>query len=57
MSEQPSTPTRDEQDNTDFGPTEEIGEGYPEEQPAGADEEGEPREGRPEQPERAHGGG
>jgi len=38
------TPDRDQHDNSEFGPTEAIGQGYPEEQPSevvpdGVDEE------------------
>jgi hypothetical protein len=52
----PSTPARDDQDNEDFGPTEAVGTGgYPEEAPAETQPEGEPREGRKEQPQRDRG--
>lgn len=52
----PQTPTRDDQANEEFGPTEVIGDGgYPEEGPAGTQPEGRPEEGRPEQPQREEG--
>ena len=40
--QQPSTPHRDEHDNADFGPSGDIGEGYPEESPGGANPDEEP---------------
>ncbi len=52
----PQTPARDEQSNEEFGPTEAVGQsGYPEESPAEAQPDGEPLEGRPEQPQRDEG--
>ena len=52
----PQTPTRDDQDNEEFGPTESVGQGgYPEESPAEVQPDGEPDEGRPEQPQRDEG--
>lgn len=52
----PQTPARDEPDNEDLGTTEEMaGGGYPEEGPEGTDAEDEPKEGRPEQPQRDEG--
>ncbi len=43
-SQPPDPQTRDQHDNAEFGPTESVGQGYPEEQPAevvpaGIDEE------------------
>ena len=52
----PQAPSRDTPDNEDMGTTEEMGEGgYPEETPAGTDADDQPREGRPEQPQREKG--
>ncbi len=34
MAPDPQTPGRDQHDNAEFGPTEAVGQGYPEEQPA-----------------------
>ncbi|MBA2347216.1 MAG: hypothetical protein H0V81_02885 [Solirubrobacterales bacterium] len=52
----PQTPAREEPDNDDFGTNQETGEGgYPEEGPAGTDADGEPQEGRSEQPQREKG--
>ena len=43
MPDQPSTPTRDEHDNAEFGPSADVGEGYPEESPRGANPDEEPQ--------------
>lgn len=52
----PQTPARDDKDNEEFGPTEAVGQGgYPEESPAETQPDGEPREGREEQPQRDEG--
>ena len=58
MSDQgsPSTPARDDHDNDDFSATEAIGKGgYPEEGPAETLPDGDPEEGREEQPQRDEG--
>ncbi len=55
MSDEPHTPARDEHDNEDFGPSESIGQGYPEESPDESQADGEPRNPRPDQPQRDEG--
>ena len=41
MPDDPSTPTRDQHDNSEFSPDVSIGEGYPEEEPKGSNPDGE----------------
>lgn len=56
MSDEPQTPPRDDHSDEELGTTEAVGQGgYPEEGPAETQPEGEPREGRPEQPQRDEG--
>ena len=52
----PSTPARDDQDNEEFAPSGGIAKGgYPEEAPAETLPDGDPPEGREEQPQREKG--
>ena len=55
MPDDPSTPTRDEHDNDAFSPQGDIGEGYPEESPTGANPDEEPQNPT-HQPQRREGG-
>ena len=55
MSDEPHTPSRDDRDNADFGPSEAIGQGYPEESPEGTQHGDEPSNPRDEQPQRDEG--
>jgi hypothetical protein len=55
MSDQPSTPSRDDHDNDEFGPTESVGEGYPEESPKETVPDGETKNPREEQGQRDEG--
>ncbi len=52
----PQTPPRDDHSDEELGTTEAVGQGgYPEEGPSETQPDGEPREGRPEQPQRDEG--
>ena len=51
----PSTPPADDHDNSEFGPSEAVGEGYPEESPEEVQPDGEPDNPRKEQPQRDEG--
>ncbi len=55
MSDQPQTPPRDAPDNDEFGPSEAVGQGYPEESPAETQPDGTPDNPRKEQPQRDEG--
>ena len=55
MSDEPHTPSRDEHDNSEFGPSEATGQGYPEESAAETQPDGEPRNPHQEQPQRDEG--
>jgi hypothetical protein len=50
------TPQRDQHDNAEFGPTESVGQGYPEEQPAEVVPDGvDPEQRSEQQPQRSEG--
>jgi hypothetical protein len=55
MSDEPQTPARDEPDHEDFGPSEAVGQGYPEESPAETQADDAPQNPRDEQPQRDEG--
>jgi hypothetical protein len=51
-----ATPQRDQHDNAEFGPTEAVGQGYPEEQPAEVVPDGvDPEQRSEQQPQRSEG--